>query len=138
MVRSQGSCLAPTLSRAWLRRPAFTLRPFGITSACDWSLNRHDRSVESAATARAMPTDCGSSSARRPWGFTLAEVASLLTLQKRRSCHATRELAAAKLRLIDARIQELRGLRRELAGLIADCDANTQDTKCPVIQRLAS
>ena len=71
-------------------------------------------------------------------GFTLAEVASLLTLQKRRSCHATRELAAAKLRLVDARIQELRGLRRELAGLIADCDANTQDTKCPVIQRLAS
>ena len=71
-------------------------------------------------------------------GFTLAEVASLLNLQKRRSCHATRELAAIKLRLIDARIQELRGLRRELAGLIADCDANTQDTKCPVIQRLAS
>jgi hypothetical protein len=30
-----------------------------------------------------------------------------------------------------------RDLRRELAGLIADCDPNTQDTKCPVIQRLA-
>ena len=71
-------------------------------------------------------------------GFTLAEVASLLTLQEKRSCHATRELAAAKLRLIDARIHEMRGLRRELAGLVADCDANTQDTKCPVIQRLAS
>jgi MerR family mercuric resistance operon transcriptional regulator len=71
-------------------------------------------------------------------GFTLAEVAKLLKLQERRSCHATRELAAAKLRLIDARIRELRDLRRELAGLIADCDANTQDTKCPVMQRLAS
>jgi MerR family mercuric resistance operon transcriptional regulator len=71
-------------------------------------------------------------------GFTLAEVASLLTLQEKRSCRATRELAATKLRLIDARIRELRDLRRELAGLIADCDANTQDTKCPVIQRLAS
>jgi MerR family transcriptional regulator, mercuric resistance operon regulatory protein len=71
-------------------------------------------------------------------GFTLAEIASLLTLQMRRSCHATRELAATKLRLVDARIRELRDLRRELAGLIADCDANTQDAKCPVIQRLAS
>jgi MerR family transcriptional regulator, mercuric resistance operon regulatory protein len=71
-------------------------------------------------------------------GFTLAEVGSLLTLQDRRSCHATRELAASKLRLVDARIRELRGLRKELAGLIADCDANTQDAKCPVIQRLAS
>jgi MerR family transcriptional regulator, mercuric resistance operon regulatory protein len=71
-------------------------------------------------------------------GFTLAEVSSLLNLQSRRSCHATRELAAAKLHTIDARIRELRALRRELAGLIADCDANTQDAKCPVIQRLAS
>jgi MerR family transcriptional regulator, mercuric resistance operon regulatory protein len=71
-------------------------------------------------------------------GFTLLEVGSLLNLQTRRSCHATRELAASKLRVVDARIRELRDLRKELAGLIADCDANTQDAKCPVIQRLAS
>lgn len=71
-------------------------------------------------------------------GFTLVEVGSLLRLQTRRSCHATRELAATKLRLVDARIRELRGLRKELAGLIADCDANTQEAKCPVIERLAS
>jgi MerR family transcriptional regulator, mercuric resistance operon regulatory protein len=70
-------------------------------------------------------------------GFTLAEITSLITLQERRSCRATRELAATKLRLVDARIRELRDLRKELAGLIADCDANTQDTQCPVIQRLA-
>jgi len=70
-------------------------------------------------------------------GFTLAEITGLITLQARRSCRATRELAATRLRLVDARIRELRDLRRELAGLIADCDANTQDTQCPVIQRLA-
>jgi hypothetical protein len=40
--------------------------------------------------------------------------------------------------LVDARIRELRDLRKEPAGLIADCDANTQDAKCPVIPRLAS
>ena len=71
-------------------------------------------------------------------GFTLPEITSLLTLQARRSCHATRDLAAAKLRLIDARVRELRDLRIQLAGLVAECDANTQDAKCPVIQRLAS
>jgi MerR family mercuric resistance operon transcriptional regulator len=71
-------------------------------------------------------------------GFTLAEITSLITLQARRSCRATRELAATKLHLVDARIRELRDLRKELAGLIADCDANTQDTQCPVMQRLAS
>jgi MerR family mercuric resistance operon transcriptional regulator len=71
-------------------------------------------------------------------GFTLAETASLLTLQARRSCHATRELAATKLRLVETRLRELRKLRRELAHLVAECDANTQDANCPVIQRLAS
>lgn len=71
-------------------------------------------------------------------GFTLEEIRSLIALQARRSCRATRELAATKLRLVDARIRELRDLRKELAGLIAGCDANTQDTRCPVIQRLTT
>jgi MerR family mercuric resistance operon transcriptional regulator len=84
-----------------------------------------------------MPTDCALSRAHRRWD-ALVEIASLLNLQDRRSCHATRELAATKLRLVDARIHEFRDLRKELAGLIADCDANTQDAKCPVLQRLAS
>jgi MerR family transcriptional regulator, mercuric resistance operon regulatory protein len=71
-------------------------------------------------------------------GFTLAEIVNLLALQRRRSCHATRELAATKLRLVDTRIRELRRLRQELAGLIADCDANAEGGACPVIRRLAS
>jgi MerR family mercuric resistance operon transcriptional regulator len=71
-------------------------------------------------------------------GFTLPEITSLFTLQARRSCRATRDLAAAKLRLIDARIRELRDLRTQLAALVAECDANTQDAKCPVIRRLTS
>jgi MerR family mercuric resistance operon transcriptional regulator len=71
-------------------------------------------------------------------GFTLAEVSGLLALQARRSCRTTRELAATKLRLVDARIRELRNLRAELVELLAECDANTEDTACPVIQRLAS
>lgn len=70
-------------------------------------------------------------------GFTLAEIVSLLNLQKRRSCRATRGLAATKLRLVDVRIRELRHLRKELAGLIADCDANAEEAACPVMERLA-
>ena len=71
-------------------------------------------------------------------GFTLSEITGLLRLQARRSCRVTRDLAATKLRLIDARIGELRDLRIQLADLVAECDSNTQDAKCPVIQRLAS
>ena len=70
-------------------------------------------------------------------GFTLAEIVSLLVLQgRRRSCRATRELAVDKLVFVDARIRELRHLRKELAELIASCDANAEDAACPVIQRL--
>jgi MerR family transcriptional regulator, mercuric resistance operon regulatory protein len=70
-------------------------------------------------------------------GFTLAEIDQLVRLRVRRSCRATRELAAAKLRMLDGRIRELRQLRSELARLVADCDANTEETRCPVIERLA-
>jgi len=71
-------------------------------------------------------------------GFTLTEIESLLSLRTRRSCRATRELAAMKLQLIDARIRERRRLRRELTGLVADCDANAEDSTCPVIERLGA
>ena len=71
-------------------------------------------------------------------GFTLSEITSLLTLQARHSCRITRNLAANKLRLIDTRIRDLRDLRIQLADLIAECDANTLDAKCPVIRRLTS
>jgi len=74
----------------------------------------------------------------REMGFTLTEVASLLTLRKRPSCSTTREVAATNLRLVDARIRKLRKLRQELALLVAACDANKQDASCPVIRSLSS
>jgi MerR family transcriptional regulator, mercuric resistance operon regulatory protein len=69
-------------------------------------------------------------------GFTLAEVDQLVRLRARRSCRATRELAAAKMRMVEVRIRELRRLRQELARLVADCDANTEETRCPMFDVL--
>jgi MerR family mercuric resistance operon transcriptional regulator len=71
-------------------------------------------------------------------GFALAEIENLLKLRTRRSCRATRELAQAKLNLVTARIRELHQLRKELVILVADCDSNTEDTRCPLMDRLAS
>lgn len=71
-------------------------------------------------------------------GFALTEIESLLDLRARRSCRTTRELAAAKLQFIDGRIRELRHLRRELTGLVAECDVNVDESSCPIIERLAS
>jgi MerR family mercuric resistance operon transcriptional regulator len=69
-------------------------------------------------------------------GFALNEVENLLDLWTRRSCRTTRELAAAKLRSVDARIRDLRRLRKELAALVAQCDTNASDSDCPILDRL--
>lgn len=69
-------------------------------------------------------------------GFTLEEIRNLLKLRTQDACHATRVLATEKLRLMDANIRELRHLRTELAQLVAACDANVDESHCPVIERL--
>lgn len=69
-------------------------------------------------------------------GFTLAEIQTLLKLRVRKSCRATHELAVAKLEVVEARMRELRQLRRELVQWIAQCEANSEDAVCPAIERL--
>jgi len=71
-------------------------------------------------------------------GFALAEIEDLLNLRARRSCRTTRDLAVSKLQSVDARIRELRQLRKELATLVAQCDSNADDSSCPIIDRLGS
>jgi MerR family mercuric resistance operon transcriptional regulator len=69
-------------------------------------------------------------------GFTLEEIRSLLKLRTQDACHTTRALAVSKLQLIDTNISELQQLRKELAQLVAACDANASESHCPVIERL--
>jgi len=71
-------------------------------------------------------------------GFALAEIEDLLNLRARRSCRATHDVAVSKLQSVDARIRELRQLRKELATLVAQCDTNADDSICPIIDRLGS
>lgn len=70
-------------------------------------------------------------------GFTLVEIEALLALRARKSCRATRALAATKLQFVDARLRDLKRLRKELAQWIAACDANAVDSICPAIERLS-
>jgi MerR family mercuric resistance operon transcriptional regulator len=70
-------------------------------------------------------------------GFTLREIDDLLELLDPVSCSKTRAIAAAKLEQIDERVRELQDLRRELAELIAGCDANVDESRCLIIERFA-
>jgi MerR family mercuric resistance operon transcriptional regulator len=71
-------------------------------------------------------------------GFTLREIDDLLELLEPMSCSKTRTIAAAKLEQVDERIRELQALREEFTGLIAKCDANRDESHCPIIERFAA
>jgi MerR family mercuric resistance operon transcriptional regulator len=70
-------------------------------------------------------------------GFTLREIDELLGLLKTISCSRTRAIAAAKLEHVDERIRELQALREEFTGLLARCDENRDESRCPIIERIA-
>jgi MerR family mercuric resistance operon transcriptional regulator len=70
-------------------------------------------------------------------GFTLREIDELLALLQPVSCSKTRTIAAAKLQQIDERIRDLHALRAEFRGLLAACDANSDESRCPIIERFA-
>ena len=70
-------------------------------------------------------------------GFTLREIDELLELLDPVSCSKTREIAAAKLQDVDARIRDLQAQRVEFIELLAACDANADESRCPIIERLA-
>ena len=75
----------------------------------------------------------------RELGFTLDEVRALLGLAAggEASCAEVRDLAAAHLKDVRARIADLRRMERALAESVRACDAG-QDAGCPLIQTLSA
>ncbi|EBO5316982.1 Hg(II)-responsive transcriptional regulator [Ralstonia insidiosa] len=70
-------------------------------------------------------------------GFTLDEVAALLTLDAACACGETQELAVRKLGLIEQKMADLVAMQRVLEELVQQCDARDGHTTCPIIDVLA-
>ncbi|MBZ0091996.1 MAG: Hg(II)-responsive transcriptional regulator [Sulfuricellaceae bacterium] len=70
-------------------------------------------------------------------GFTLEDVANLLQLNDGVHCAEARSLAANKLAAIEAKIADLEGMRRMLAGLIQQCQDGNRQEHCPIIATLS-
>jgi MerR family mercuric resistance operon transcriptional regulator len=71
-------------------------------------------------------------------GFTLDEVGSLLALDEACACAETRELAAHKLQVIEAKLADLKAMRKALTALLRQCGAGATDGSCPIIHALAA
>ena len=73
----------------------------------------------------------------RDLGFTLEEVRTLLRLadERARPCAEVREVAAAHLEDVRAKLADLRAMERVLAEVVARCAGGTRPD-CPVIEAL--
>lgn len=71
-------------------------------------------------------------------GFTLREIRELLSLRVGRgtTCADVRVRATAKLHEVDARIADLRRVRRALARLVASCGDDGPTGECPFLDAL--
>ena len=75
----------------------------------------------------------------RELGFSLDEVRTLLNLATagQGACAEVREISAAHLSSVRARIADLKSMERVLAAAVQQCDAGRQ-LSCPLIDALSS
>lgn len=69
-------------------------------------------------------------------GFSLDEVADLLTLDDGRRCDDARQLAELKLTDVRSKLADLRRIENVLATLVRDCCASQATASCPLIASL--
>ena len=71
-------------------------------------------------------------------GFTLAEIEELVMLRRtnRKQRSKVRELAAAKMRDIDQKLERLQAMRSALGVLVEDCTCGAETLTCPILEAL--
>ena len=66
----------------------------------------------------------------RAFGFSVAEIRELLAVSARGTpCAEARDIAAARLQAVRARLLELQALERSLAGFVRNCDSTCDSGK---------
>ncbi|MDE3063976.1 MAG: helix-turn-helix domain-containing protein [Acidobacteriota bacterium] len=78
----------------------------------------------------------------REFGFSIEQVRSLVALvqDRERSCMDARNVAQEHLLAVRAKLNELKGLERSIAGFIATCDASCAGgpgPDCAILEDLA-
>ena len=71
-------------------------------------------------------------------GFTLDEIAGLLSLQDGIDRRSIRAIAAARVEQIEAKLADLQRMRRTLRHLLHECEHTKANMPCPIIESIAS
>jgi MerR family transcriptional regulator, mercuric resistance operon regulatory protein len=69
-------------------------------------------------------------------GFSLDEIAQLLTLEDGANCNEAREQAELKLADVRAKLVDLQRIETALVNLVDRCSASKGNVKCPLIETL--
>lgn len=69
-------------------------------------------------------------------GFSLREIAELLSLAKGGGCRAVERLARAKLDIVQERIAGLKRIEHTLLRLVRQCETTRGKLSCPIIESL--
>ena len=69
-------------------------------------------------------------------GFSLAEIAGLLTVRGQHACERTRQLTEEKLADVRQRLAELKHLERDLQAMVRDCARVGSGAECPTLEQL--
>ena len=69
-------------------------------------------------------------------GFSLAEIRSLIELNRPGSCRDTHDAAVVKFALVEERIRELIEIKTTLKHLIEECEQGNSRAACPIIELL--
>jgi|SRR5579863_1892007 len=69
-------------------------------------------------------------------GFTLAEIAVLLRLDRVRDRRAAHDVAVRKIAHIDSQIAALQELRKALGDLTRACEEGATDVPCPILEAI--
>jgi MerR family mercuric resistance operon transcriptional regulator len=69
-------------------------------------------------------------------GFSLDEVAGLLTLEDGKHCAEARQLGEQKLAVVRAKLADLHRMESVLANLVDDCCLSRASLPCPLIAAL--
>lgn len=67
-------------------------------------------------------------------GFTLEEIAELLSLNDTRDHRLARRIAQEKLHDVESRIEQLEKVAQALRTLVSACECGGQEMPCPIIR----
>ena len=70
----------------------------------------------------------------------MAKIGELLRLRdsRRASCAVVKSAAQGKMAAVEAKIADLKAIKRTLTVLLASCERNASDRQCPILEALES